>query len=110
MILRSSCYLTAYVPYAHLLPEYRPQVDVSSLYEDDPKFVACCVYCENLPAFNFRELPHHPPETNAPILNGPTSRNPVDLNQMSVEARQLVQLFLSTDQEYFDSGTCGLLI
>jgi hypothetical protein len=41
------------------------------------------------------------------ILNDLTSRNPVDLNQVSVEARQLVLLYLSTDQEAFDSDTCG---
>jgi hypothetical protein len=45
---------------------------------------------ENLPQFNFGEFPHHPLEMNTPkILNGPTSRNPVDLIQVSVEARQL---------------------
>jgi hypothetical protein len=63
---------------------------------------------KNLPQFDFGEFPHHPLETNTPtILNGPTSRNPVDLNQVSVEARQLVQLYLSTDEDIFDSGTCG---
>jgi hypothetical protein len=31
----------------------------------------------------------------------------VDLYQVSVEARQLVLLYLSIDQEAFDSGTAG---
>jgi hypothetical protein len=76
--------------------------------EDDPKFLACCVLSENLPQLSLGEFPHYALETNTPtILNGPTSRNPVDLNQVSMEARQLICLFLSTDQETFDSGTCG---
>jgi hypothetical protein len=63
---------------------------------------------ENLPQFDFGEFPHHPLQINIPtILNGPTRRNPVYLNQVSVEARQLVHLYLSTDQETFKSGTCG---
>jgi hypothetical protein len=63
---------------------------------------------ENLPQFDFGEFPHHPLEINTPtILNGSTSINPVYLNQESVEARQLLHLYLSTDQETFDSGTCG---
>jgi hypothetical protein len=107
MTLSSSHYLTVNVPYVHLLPEYRPQLDVSLPPEDDPKFLACCVLSENLPQFHFGEFPDHPLEINTPtILNGLTSRNPVDLNQVSVEARQLVLLYLSTDQEVFDSGTC----
>jgi hypothetical protein len=32
---------------------------------------------------------------------GSTSRNPVDLNQSSVEARQLVQFYLTTEQRTF---------
>jgi hypothetical protein len=32
------------------------------------------------------------------ILNCSTNRNPVYLNQVSVEARQLIHLHLSTDQ------------
>jgi hypothetical protein len=62
---------------------------------------------ENLPQFDFREFPHNPVEMNKPILNGQTSRNPMDLNQVNVEARQLAHLYLSTDQETFNSGTCG---
>jgi hypothetical protein len=62
----------------------------------------------NLPQFDFGEFPHHPLETNTPtILNVPASINPVDLNQVSVEARQLVHPYLSTDKGIFDSGTCG---
>jgi hypothetical protein len=108
MTLSSSHYLTINVPYVHLLPEYRPQLDVSLPSEDDPKFLTCCVLSENLPKFDFWEFPNHPLETNRPmILNGLTSRNPVDFNEVSVEARQLVHLYLSTDQKAFDSGTCG---
>jgi hypothetical protein len=52
---------------------------------------------ENLPYLDFREFPHHQLDTHTPtVLNGPTSRNPVDLNQVNVEARQLVHLYLST--------------
>jgi hypothetical protein len=36
----------------------------------------------------------------------PQVENPVDLNQLSVEARQLAHLYLSIDQETFNSGTC----
>jgi hypothetical protein len=108
MILSSSHYLTVNVPYVHLLPEYRPQLNVSLAPEDDPKFLACCILSENLPGFDFGGFPRHPLETITPkILNGPPSRNSVDLSQMSVEARQMVHLYLATDQETFDSGTCG---
>jgi hypothetical protein len=77
MTLSPSHYLTVNVPYVHLLPEYRPQLDASLPPEDDPKFLACCVLSENLPPFDFREFPHHPLETSTPV----------DLNQVSVEAR-----------------------
>jgi hypothetical protein len=108
MTLGSAHYLAVNVPYVHLLPEYRVQLDVSLPPEDEPKFLACCVLPENLPQFDFGEFPHHPLETITPkILNGPTSRNTVDVNQMSEDARQLVHLYLSTDQETYDSGTCG---
>jgi hypothetical protein len=107
MTLGSSQYLTVNIPYIHFKPEDRPQLDVSLPPEDDPKFLACYVLSENLPQFDFGEFPYHPPETNIPtILNRPTSRIPVDLNQVSVEGRQLVHLYLSTDQETFDSGIC----
>jgi hypothetical protein len=53
MTLSSSHYHTVNVPYAHLLPEYRPQLDVSLPSEDDHKFLACCVLSENLPQFDF---------------------------------------------------------
>jgi hypothetical protein len=100
--------MTLHVLYVHLLPEYRAQLDVSLPPEEDLKFLACCVLSENLPQFDFGEFPHHPLKTITPkILNGPKSRNPVDLNQMSTEARQLVHLYLSTDHETFDSDTCG---
>jgi hypothetical protein len=91
MTLSSSQYLKVNVPYVHLLPEYRTQLDVSLSPEDGRKFLACCLLSENLPQFDFWEFPHLPLETNTPtILNGPTNRNPVDLNQVSLEARQLV--------------------
>jgi hypothetical protein len=48
MTLSSSHYL-ADVPYVHLLPEYRAQLDISLPPEDDPKFLAFCVFSENLP-------------------------------------------------------------
>jgi hypothetical protein len=108
MTLSTSHNLTVNVPRVHLLPDYRPQLDVSLPSEDDPKFLACCVLSENMPHFDIGEFPNHPLEINTPtILNGPTRRNPVYLNQVSVEARHLDHLSLSTDQETFDSGTCG---
>jgi hypothetical protein len=53
MTLSYSHYLTVKDPYVHLLPEYRPQLDVSLPPEDDPKLLACCVLSENLPKFDF---------------------------------------------------------
>jgi hypothetical protein len=107
MTLSSSYYLEINVPYVHLLLEYWAQLYVSLPPEENPKFLTCCILSENLPQFNFEEFPLHPLETIMPkILNGSTSINPVDLNQMSVAARQLVHLYLSTDQETFNSGTC----
>jgi hypothetical protein len=49
------------------------------------------VYClKTWAQFDFGGFPHHPLETITPkILNDPTSRNPVDLNQLSVEAKQV---------------------
>jgi hypothetical protein len=58
MTLSSSHYLAVNVPYVHLLPEYRAQLDVSMPPEDDPKFLAFCVLSENLPQFDFGEFPH----------------------------------------------------
>jgi hypothetical protein len=75
--------------------------------EDDPKIMAWHV-SENLTQFDFGEFPHHPLEMNTQtILNDPTSGNPMDLNQVSVEARQLSHLYLYSNQETFDSGTRG---
>jgi hypothetical protein len=97
MTLSFSHYLTVTVPHVHLLPKNRPQLDVSFTPEDDPEFLACCVLSENLHKFDFGEFPRHSLETITPkILNVPTSTDPVDLNQTSVEARQLVHLYLST--------------
>jgi hypothetical protein len=87
MTLSSSHDLTVNVPYLHLLPEHRPQLDVSLPSKDDPKFLASCVLSENLPQSDFGEFPHHPLQTNKPtILNGPTRKNPVDLNEISVDS------------------------
>jgi hypothetical protein len=109
MTLSSSHYLTVNVPYRHLLPECRHQLNVSLQPEDNPKFLARCILSENLPQFDFGEFPHHPLETNTQtILNGLTSRYATNLNQMSVEAKQLVHLYLSTNQETSNSGMCGL--
>jgi hypothetical protein len=100
MTLSSSHYLAVNVPYVHLLPECRPQPDVSLPPKDNPKFLACCMLSENLPQFSFEEFPHHPLEINTPtILNGLTSRNAADLIQVSMEARHLVHLCPSTGQE-----------
>jgi hypothetical protein len=84
-----------------------PQFGISLPRKDDPRFMACCVLSENLLQFDFREFSHRRLEINRPrISSDSTSRNPVDLNQMSVEARQLVYIYLDTDQEAFDSGIC----
>jgi hypothetical protein len=64
--------------------------------------------CEELLQFDFGEFPHHPLETKRPtILNMPLSRNVEDFNQMGVEARQFLQIYLSTAKEIFDSGNFG---
>jgi hypothetical protein len=44
MILSSSQFLAVSVPYVHILPKYRSQLDVSLPTEDDPKslHVAYC--------------------------------------------------------------------
>jgi hypothetical protein len=62
----------------------------------------------NLLQFHFGEFPHHPLEMNIPrILNGDTNRYAVDVNHMSMEVRQLVHLYLITNQEIFNVGTRG---
>jgi hypothetical protein len=76
MTLSSSHYLTVNVPHVHLLPEYRPQLDVSLPPEDDPKFLARLILSENMQQFGFREFPHHPLKNTPMILNVPPSRNP----------------------------------
>jgi hypothetical protein len=68
MTLSSSHDLTVNVPYVHLLPEYRPQLDVSLPPEDDPKFLACSVLSESLSQFDLGEFPHYPLETNTPTI------------------------------------------
>jgi hypothetical protein len=96
MALRPSLYLTVNVPYVHRLPQYRPQLEVSLPLEDDANILVCCVLSENLTQFNFGELPHHPLVINiAMILYNLISRYRVDLNQVSVEARQLPHLYLA---------------
>jgi hypothetical protein len=91
MTLSCSHYCTVNVPYV-LLPECRPQLNVPLPLKDDPKFLACCMLPEKLPQFHFGEFAHLPLKTNTQILNDPTSRNPVDLNQLNVKAMQLVHL------------------
>jgi hypothetical protein len=66
--LRSSYYLAVNAPYIHILPEHRPQLDVSLPPEDDPKFMACCILSENLPQFDLDEFPYHPLEINSPTI------------------------------------------
>jgi hypothetical protein len=86
---------------------YDIELDVSLPPEDDLKFLDCCVLSENLPQFGFGEFASHLLERNIlQILNGPTSRNPVDRSQASMQARQLVHPYLSTGHEIFDYGTC----
>jgi hypothetical protein len=52
------------------------------------KILVYCLLSESLPQFDFEKFPHHAMEMNTPmILNDPTPRNPVDLNQVSMEAR-----------------------
>jgi hypothetical protein len=61
----------------------------------------------NLTQFDFGKLPHHPEKMNTPnASNYPASRNPEDINQVSVEARQLSHIYPSIDQETFDLGFC----
>jgi hypothetical protein len=101
--LTPSHYLTVNVPYVHPLSEYWPQLNVSLPPEYEPKFFPCRVLSENIPQFNFGEFPLLPLETNTPVLNVLISRNPVDLNEVSMKARQSIHLYLSTDQKTFDS-------
>jgi hypothetical protein len=108
MTLSSSHDFTVNAQFIHLLPEYRPHFNVSLPPEYGPKFLACCILSEDLPLFNSGEFPHHPLDMTTPMtLNGPTSRYPVALEQLSEEAMQLSHLYLSTEQDTFDSGTCG---
>ncbi|KAJ4449975.1 hypothetical protein ANN_01382 [Periplaneta americana] len=90
----------------HLLLEYRPHIDVSLTCEHDPKLQKYCVCPQNMPQFDSEGIPNQAPETNKPmILNGPTSRNREDSDQVSVEVKQLGHLYLSIDKETFDPST-----
>ncbi|KAJ4430545.1 hypothetical protein ANN_19133 [Periplaneta americana] len=61
---------------------------------------------QNMPQLDSEGSPNQALETNKPmILNGPTSRNREGSDQVSVEAKQLGHLYLSTDQETFDPST-----
>jgi hypothetical protein len=81
MTLSSSLCLTVYVPYVHLLPEYRPQLDVA-MPPEDVSISWHVAYCLKLYDSSIGDFPYHPLETNTPtILNDSRSRNPVDLNQ-----------------------------
>jgi hypothetical protein len=94
--------------YVHILPKYRPQPDISLPPNDDPNILACCLLSEKLTRFDFGEFPYHTLVMNIlTILNVPNSRKPVDVYQVSAEARQFPHLCLSTGQETSDSGTCG---
>jgi hypothetical protein len=98
MTLSSTHYLAANAPYILFLLKYRPQLDVSLLTKDGLKILARWILSENLSQAEFGEFPHHPLEMNtASVLNDPTSSNPVYLNQVSVEARHLSHLCLSSD-------------
>ncbi|KAJ4444636.1 hypothetical protein ANN_06432 [Periplaneta americana] len=98
--------ITEDVQNVHLLLEYRPHIDVSLTCEHDPKLQEYCVCPQNMPQFNSEGIPNQAPETNKPmILNGPTSRKREGSDQVSVEAKQLGHLYLSIDQETFDSST-----
>ncbi|KAJ4440521.1 hypothetical protein ANN_08662 [Periplaneta americana] len=98
--------ITEDVQNVHLLLEYRPHIDVSLTCEHDPKLQEYCICPQNMPQFDSEGIPNQAPETNKPmILNGPTSRNRESSDQVSVEAKQLGQLYLSIDQETFDPST-----
>jgi hypothetical protein len=61
---------------------------------DDPRFLACRIFSENLTQFDFGDFPHHPLKTNTSmILNDPS--------------RALKPGNWATGQGNFDSGTCG---
>ncbi|KAJ4428602.1 hypothetical protein ANN_24646 [Periplaneta americana] len=95
--------ITEDVQNVHLLLEYRPHIDVSLTCEHDPELQEYCVCLQNMPQFDSEGIPNQAPEKNKPmILNGPTSRNREDSDQVSVEAKQLGHLYLSIDQETFD--------
>jgi hypothetical protein len=60
------------VPYVHLLPEYRAQLDVSLLTDGDPNILECFIMSKKMTKFDFGEFPYHPLEINAlAILNYP---------------------------------------
>jgi hypothetical protein len=74
--------------------------------EDYSKIVACCVVSESQTQFDVGQVTHLPLEMTTPaILNNPATRNPVDLIQVSVEARQFTHLCLFTDQAPMDEVT-----
>jgi hypothetical protein len=76
--------------------------------EEDPKFLVCCILFESQPQFHLGEFPHNPVELIIPtIVNCPKSRNRVDLYRVSVEAKQLIHLYLSNYQETFDYVPVG---
>jgi hypothetical protein len=81
MIFSSSLYLTVNVPYVQLLPEYRPQLDVSlppktirnswHVAYCDPKFLACCILPESLPQFDFGVSMSSPEDKNTNYFKWP---------------------------------------
>jgi hypothetical protein len=56
LTLSFSHYHSLNVPYAHLLPKYRPQLDISLPPKDDPKILAFCVLSKNLTQLDFQEF------------------------------------------------------
>jgi hypothetical protein len=77
MTLSSSHDLTINVPYIHLLPECRPQLDISLHPKTIPNSWPVAYYLK-MCQFHFGEFPHNSLEMNTPmILNDPTSRYPI---------------------------------
>jgi hypothetical protein len=107
MTFSSSYYFTVNVPYDLFLPEYRLQPDVSLHPKTIPNswHVAYCLTIYHNP-ISGSFLIIHWRRIQQPFKMASTCRNPVDLNQVSVEVKQLVHMYISLDQETFDSDKC----
>jgi hypothetical protein len=84
------------------------QLSISLPPEDEPEFLACCILSEKPVTIQFQRVSTS--ITGDEYTNNfkwPTSINPVDLNNVSVEAKQLVHLYLSNEQDLLNSGACG---